>query len=221
MRLIAIARGALLTAALPAAEAAAQQPAPAMRSPWYLTLSAGALLAQDAKFTTTVQGLGVDASASWKTGFGFLGGAGYRLFDWLAVEAELGVIRVSVDKGSARLSNGFIFPSQPVDATLSGFAFFANGVGQWRLTERLVPYAGAGLGFVRYASEDVAAAGTFLTSVPSATQFAFQIKAGLGVELGPNLTLAPEYRFLWIDKSSNGLGSTKLHWLGANLRFNF
>jgi opacity protein-like surface antigen len=216
---IAIAAVPCALAALASGAAEAQQP-PA-RSPWYLTVSAGALMAPDTGFTTTVQGLGVDAKASWKTGFGFLGGAGYRIWDWLAVEAELGLIRISVDQGSAQISNGLAFPRQRVDATLRGFAFFANGVGSWRLSDMLVPYAGAGLGFVRYDAEDVVVAGAVVASAPSATNFAFQIKAGLGIELGPNFTLAPEYRFIWIDKSSNGLDSMKLHWLGANLKFNF
>jgi len=38
--------------ALAAPEASGQQPAPAPRSPWYVTLSMGALLAQEARYTT-------------------------------------------------------------------------------------------------------------------------------------------------------------------------
>jgi opacity protein-like surface antigen len=215
---IAIAAVPCVLAALAGAAEAQQPPA---RSPWYLTVSAGALLAPDTSFTTTVQGLGVDATATWNIGFGFLGGAGYRVWDWLAVEAELGFVRISVDRGAAQISNGLTFPSQPVDATLHGFAFFANGVGSWRMADMLVPYAGAGLGFVRYGSEDVVAAGAVVASAPSATNFAFQIKAGLGIELGRHVTLSPEYRFIWIDKSANGLDSMKLHWLGANLKISF
>jgi opacity protein-like surface antigen len=220
MRIVFAALPALFAALAPLG-ASAQQPAPATGSPWYVTLSMGALLAQEARYTTTVQGLGVDAKASWKTGFGFLGGAGYRFWDWLAVEAELGHLQVSVDQGSAQISNGGTCPRQPVDATLRGFAFFANGVGGWRASEMLAPYAGAGLGFVRYAAEDVVAGGAVVARAPSATNFAFQIKAGLDVALGPNLSVAPEYRFIWIDKSANGLGSMKLHWLGANLKYAF
>lgn len=217
MRVAFVALPAVLAAAL-AGPAAAQQP---FRSPWYLTVSAGALLAPDTGFTTTVQGLGVDATARWKTGFGFLGGGGYRIRDWLAVEAELGYLSIAVDRGSARISNGLAFPNQKVDATLRGFAFFASGVGSLRLGERLVPYAGAGLGLVHYYAEDIAAVGAVVASAPSATNFAFQIKAGLGIELGAHLALAPEYRFIWIDKSANGLDSMKLHWLGANLKYSF
>jgi opacity protein-like surface antigen len=216
---IAFAVLAAAAAALAGPEAPAQQPA--ARSPWYLTLSAGALLAPDTGYATTVQGLGVDATASWNTGFGFLGGAGYRIWDGFAVEAELGYLRIAVDRGSAAVSNGLVFSNQPVDAALRCFAFFANGVGSLRLTERLVPYAGAGLGLVHYVSAGIKVPGVILPDAPSATNFAFQVKAGLGIELAPGLALAPEYRFIWIDKSANGLDSMKLHWLGANLKFGF
>jgi opacity protein-like surface antigen len=212
---------ALLAMLVPGA-ALAQQPPP-IRSPWYVTVSGGALLPSNAGFATSVAGLGVVADVNWGAGFGVLAGAGYRVFDWLRVEGELGYVRIPVDRASARLSNGLALPPTPVDATLKGFAFFANGVADWRTGGPFVPYAGAGLGLVHYFSSSISVPGVAVP-IPdsrSATNFAFQLKAGLGVELSPNLVLAPEYRFVWIDRSSNGLGSMSVHWIGANLRFHF
>jgi opacity protein-like surface antigen len=201
--------------------AAAQQPPPPAASPWYVTVSGGAAFAANSTYTTNVAGLGVNADVSWSTGYGFLAGPGYRVLDWLRVEGELGYLNIPTNSASATLSNGTLFPRTRVDATLRGFAIFANGVLDWRASAMFVPYAGAGLGLVHYFSSDVGVPGVTVDRARSATNFALQVKAGLGVTLTPNIVLAPEYRFIWIDRSSNGLGSVSIHWIGASLRYHF
>jgi opacity protein-like surface antigen len=180
-----------LATSIIAATASAQPPPPA-RSPWYVTVAGGALLAPNTGFETSAAGLGVAADVNWGTGFGALAGVGYRVLDWLRVEGEVGYVRIPVDSASARLSNGLQFPSTAVDATLKGFAFFANGIADWRMGGPFVPYAGVGLGLVNYISSSISVPGVAV-AIPdshSATNFAFQVKSGLDVALSPSLVLA-------------------------------
>ncbi len=48
-----------------------------------------------------------------------------------------------------------------------------------------------------------------------------QIKPGVGIELSPRITVAPEYRFIWVNSSGNGVRNTSIHSVGAALRVHF
>jgi opacity protein-like surface antigen len=198
----------------PQAPPAVQQPPappPPPPSPWYFVVSAGALLTQDTSFNV----LGITGRIDYGTGFHVLAGPGYRFNPWLAAELELGYIYVPVDSVTV---NGLGTAS--ADGRFHGFALFGNLVLTYPEWQWVKPYAGAGVGFVHLFDSDVTVAGVTVNT-GSETEFAFQVKAGIDFRIAENVSLAPEYRFMWINTAGNGLGNTHSHAIGASLKFSF
>jgi opacity protein-like surface antigen len=190
------------------------RPPPPAPSPWYFLLSAGAAFPSDTDFNA----LGINGSIKYSTGFHAFGGVGYRFTPWIAAELELGYIHLPID--SISLPGATI----SVDGSVRGFALFGNLVLTYPEWQTIKPYIAAGPGFVhRFSTDFTATAGgvTATGDIGSATDFAVQAKAGIDFRLTERLSLAPEYRFHWINTAGDGLRNTHVHSVGASLKINF
>jgi opacity protein-like surface antigen len=107
-----------------------------------------------------------------------------------------------------------------VDGSLKGIAFFANVVLTYPEWTWIKPYVGGGIGLVHFFDSDVTVGGATV-STGSDTEFAFQAKAGVAFQITPTISIAPEYRFIWVNTSGNGIGNTHAHAIGASLKFSF
>lgn len=189
-------------------------PPPPAPSPWYALLSAGAAFPSD----TSISALGVNGSINYDTGFHVFGGLGYRFTPWIAAELELGYMHLPVD--SISLPGATV----SVDGTVRGLALFGNLVLTYPEWHWVKPYLGGGPGFVHRFNTDftATAGGTTVTGdIGSSTDFAAQAKAGIDFRLTENMSIAPEYRFHWINTSGDGVGNTHVHSVGASLKFRF
>jgi opacity protein-like surface antigen len=188
-------------------------PAPVF-SPWYFLLSAGAAFPSDTNFSA----LGTSGSINYGTGFHAFAGIGYRFTPWIAAELEAGYLHLPIDGVSLGGATATI------DGTARGFALFGNLVLTYPEWQWVKPYIGGGPGFVHRFSTDftATAGGTTVTGdIGSSTDFAVQAKAGIDFRLSENLSLAPEYRFHWINTSGGGLSNTHVHSIGASLKVSF
>jgi opacity protein-like surface antigen len=189
-------------------------PPPPAPSPWYFLLSAGAAFPSDTDFTA----LGLNGSINYSTGFHAFIGGGYRFTQWIAAELEVGYLHLPID--SISLAGG----TATIDGTAKGLALFGNLVLTYPEWQTIKPYIGAGPGFVHRFSTDFTATsgGTTVTGdLGSSTDFAAQAKAGIDFRLSESISIAPEYRFHWINTAGNGLSNTHVHSIGAGLKFNF
>lgn len=191
-----------------------EPPPPPAVSPWYVLLSAGAAFPANTRFSA----LGIGGSLDYDTGFHVFGGIGYRFSRWLAAELELGYLHLPID--------GISLPGATVsvDGTARGLALFGNLVLTYPEWHWIKPYIAGGPGFVhRFGTDFTATAGgtTVTGNLGSATDFALQAKAGIDLRLTDSMSIAPEYRFHWINTSGDGVGNTHVHSVGASLKFNF
>ena len=189
-------------------------PPPPAPSPWYILLSAGAAFPSDTDFSA----LGINGSINYGTGFHAFAGLGYRFTPWIAAELEAGYLHLPID--SVSLGGAGV----AIDGTARGFALFGNLVLTYPEWQWIKPYVAAGPGFVhRFSTDFTATSGgtTVRGDIGSETDFAVQAKAGIDFRLSERLSLAPEYRFHWINTSGNGLSNTQVHSIGASFKFNF
>ena len=189
-------------------------PPPPAPSPWYFMVSAGAAFPSDTDFST----LGINGSINYSTGFHAFIGGGYRFTPWISAELEVGYLHLPID--SISLPGG----TATIDGTSRGFALFGNVVLTYPEWQTIRPYIGGGPGFVHRFSTDFTATsgGTTVTGdLGSSTDFAVQAKAGIDFRLTESVSIAPEYRFHWINTSGNGLSNTHVHSVGASLKFSF
>jgi opacity protein-like surface antigen len=189
-------------------------PPPPTPSPWYFLLSAGAAFPSDTDFTA----LGLSGSVNYSTGFHVFIGGGYRFTPWIAAELEVGYLHLPIDGIS--LAGG----TATIDGTATGFALFGNLVLTYPEWQTIKPYIGGGPGFVhRFSTDFTATAGgvTVTGDLGSSTDFAVQAKAGIDFRLTESLSIAPEYRFHWINTSGGGLSNTHVHSIGASLKVSF
>ena len=186
---------------------------PPFASPWYINLSAGALFPQN----TSIRAGAFSGNIDYGTGFHGFVGLGYNFNPWLAGELEVGYLRMPVDN----ISLGGATAS--IDGRIHGLAFFANAVAS--LDMNLVrPYIAVGPGLVhRFSSNFTATSGgtTVTGDIGSGTDFAAQAKAGIDLRISERLSVAPEYRYMWVNTSGNGLGNTNIHAVGASFKVRF
>lgn len=186
---------------------------PAFYSPWYINLSAGAAFPQN----TNISAGPFSGNIEYGTGMHGFVGLGYQFNPWLAGELEVGYLRLPIDRINL---NG---ATASVDGSLHGLAFFANAVAS--LDMNLVrPYIAAGPGLVhRFGSDVTVTSGgaTATADIGSGTDFAVQAKAGIDLRISDRMSVAPEYRYTWVNTSGDGLGNTKIHSVGASFKIRF
>jgi len=189
-------------------------PAPPYVSPWYLNLSAGALFPRN----TSLSAGPFSGRIDYGTGFHGFVGLGYQFNPWIAAELEAGYLRLPVDN----ISLGGATAS--IDGSLHGLGMFANLVLSMPDWQIIRPYIAGGPGFVHRFSSDFTATGGGVTvtgNIGSSTDFAAQAKAGIDLRLSDRMSIAPEYRYIWVNTSGDGLGNTNIHAVGASLKIRF
>lgn len=136
---------------------------------------------------------GVDVE--FDTGFAFAAVVGYEVNSWFAAEFETGFTYNSVD------SIGGLDPDG--DASLSQLPMLVNLVFQYRNGNKLVPFAGAGVGgSLQTASFDEyggISTGGGLDGSDSDVVFTWQGFAGLRYEFNDNMAVGATYRYMMAD----------------------
>jgi opacity protein-like surface antigen len=189
-------------------------PPPPGISPWYVNLSAGALFPQNTSLTAGP----FTGNISYGTGFHGFVGLGYQFNPWLAGELEVGYLRMPID--SISLGGA----TATIDGRIHGLGFFANAVLSMPDWQVIRPYIAGGPGFVHRFGSDFTATGGGVTvngDIGSSTDFAVQAKAGIDLRLSERFSVAPEYRYMWVNTSGNGLGNTNIHAVGASFKIRF
>ncbi len=179
-------------------------------SPWYITLSGAAAFPENTRFDV----FGASGKIEYGTGLTAFLALGYRFNPWLSAEIEAGYLRLPFDKISVGSA------SVDVDGRLHALAGFGNIVLTVPDWGTVTPYVAAGAGVVHRFSSDVSVGG-INASLGSETDFAAQGKVGVSFRLSQHISLAPEYRYLWINTSGDGLRNTHVHTIGAQLKFNY
>ena len=134
-----------------------------------------------------------------ENGYRVGGAVGYLFNRHLRGEVELSYTRNSLDTLDA-VSFAFPAGTGPLPAkgsatTLSGMV---NGYASLPL-DRLRPYIGAGIGYTRVASHGAGFVGFPGETNDAASAFSWQLMAGLGYQLTPNLELGGRYRFQHVN----------------------
>jgi opacity protein-like surface antigen len=132
-------------------------------------------------------------------GYRFGGALGYTFTRHLSAEIELSYTRNSLDTLDV-VSIAFPAGSGPLAAkgsasTLSGMV---NGYFSLPM-DRFRPYVGAGIGVTRVSAHGAGFAGVPGETDDSDTAFTWQLMAGVGFQLSPNLELGARYRFQHVN----------------------
>lgn len=135
------------------------------------------------------------AEVSFDPGVRFGLGFGYNVTEWFAAEAELGMIWNEIDEMTG---------ASYVDARLLNVPFLVNAKLQWPNASVVRPYVGAGAGGASSVLDidDLHYGNAFFWGSASDVTFAWQGFAGVQFELGQNMSLGVEYRYLWSESPS-------------------
>lgn len=147
--------------------------------------------------------------------------------------SKMGAYLFNPELEPAVLPNGSVAPSHSIAArqhvfsdhfNLNAAVFLANSVLTLKtpLSEKLLPYAGAGMGFAYHSisAANSAQIGPYNENSPyinhfnsdpraSDSVFAAQVKAGVKAEMTEHIALFAEYRYLYISPTSYTFGSTQ------------
>ena len=169
---------------------------------WYTSLTALYNMPHNSDAMLDATGLNASGDIELADNFGFALALGAQMNEALRVELEGAYRSLDVDGAEGVLVN-----STPVDVGLSG------GVDTWSLMLNAryqmplgmaLPYLGAGLGVARH-DGDLTLSSPLLVPVVGATSasgsgddtvFAYQLMAGLGFEVAPNMLLFGGYRYM-------------------------
>ncbi|MGH7005237.1 MAG: porin family protein [Alphaproteobacteria bacterium] len=179
-------------------------------SPWYVSIAGAAAFPNNTNFTVGPFAGNID----YDTGFHGFVGLGYRVTPWISAELEVGYLYLPVDRISAGAA------SASVDGNLRGLAAFGNAVLTYPNLPYMTPYIAGGAGMVHRFETDVTVAGVSGT-LDSGTDFAAQAKAGIDFRLTQSMSIAPEYRYMFINTSGDGLSNTHIHSIGASFKIRF
>ncbi len=183
MRLLAVGIG--LAVALFAGQAAAQPG-------WYAGGTVGMSILHDSDNST-----GERWEYDTGVGFGFMGG--WDFGNNIRAELEFSYRTNDADRQ--------VGPGSGLHGSTSALALMANGFYDFHLGN-FVPFAGAGIGFARVAS-DIDAGGTLVVD-DSDIVFAYQFIGGVGYKITPQFVLALDYRiFGTTDPELTKTGGTK------------
>lgn len=121
---------------------------------------------------------------------------GYQITDWVAAEAEIGLMENTIKSitGASRVH----------DATFANVPFLFNLKLQYPNRTGFVPYAGAGVGFSEtiFDVDQVTIGNVSLTGSDADTVFAYQAFAGLRYQLNDHMGISVEYRYFAADSAS-------------------
>lgn len=157
-------------------------PSNAQSSNYYLGAGAGISLQSDADLTGTGVNTSIDTDLGWvgQLSIGRAYGNGWRT----EIEAAYG--KSDVDSISGAASSG---------GDISALSGMINGLYDFSVDGPLKPYVGIGLGIARINYNDVTPVGGSQID-DSDTVFAYQGIAGASYDLGNNLALTADYRYL-------------------------
>ncbi|HKZ17025.1 MAG TPA: outer membrane protein [Geobacteraceae bacterium] len=182
----------------------------------YVSAFAGVSVPQDTDVTTTdfLNNATFNDKVEFDPGIYTGGTAGFD-FGLLRLEGELSY-RYSDIKTVTDQTNAIQFSN--VDGNLGAFAMMANAFVDLHNASPITPYVGGGIGFAVLNLSDtfgVTPQGQVLQLYPQGddTVFAYQVGAGLEIELNPMISLDLGYRYFGTDKasfSSDSLSTTDL-----------
>lgn len=199
---------------------------------WYATLTASYNLPRDSEASLDTVALDIAGDIELDDGIGFALALGRHVTDEVSVEVEAAYRAFDVSGAS-----GVTLGGAPQTIGLSGevdtWTLMVNGRYEMGLGFAS-PYLGAGLGLARHDGDLTvthSSLGAFLrvpglTTLSSSgddTVFAYQLLAGVGFEVGPNMDLIVGYRYLGSSDLDieQFTASYATHALEAGLRLGF
>lgn len=196
---------------------------------YYAGLQGQYVTLRDADYT---DGLAIQSEAS--KGFGISAIGGYDFGNGLRAEGEFGYRRNSLDQfeitndgglGAAAGVGSLSGQTLETDGTTDALYLMANGWYDFMI-RGFRPYIGGGIGFARV-SVDGSVRGVQLLD-DSDTVFAYQLGAGVGFDVAPNVTVSLDYRyFATQDPELDAAGGTTVdgeyqtHNIGISARYRF
>jgi opacity protein-like surface antigen len=138
-------------------------------------------------------------TAEAENGYRVGGAVGYIFNRYLRGEVELSYTRNSLDTLDAIT---FAFPAGTGPLPARGSATTLSGMVNGYVSlpmDKLRPYVGAGIGYARVSSNGAGFVGVPGETDDTATAFSWQLMAGLGYQLTPNLELGGRYRFQHVN----------------------
>ena len=190
---------------------------------------------------TTFDGATFTASAnnglfkfSFDSGYQVSGLLGYRLFDWLGLEAELSYSNFDFDKftigngANITVTRGSTTNTYNANATIdidgdvSSFSMIFGPVLDYDLSDNFEIFAGGGIGFSSYEEEikslnsDTGYANTY-----EATDFASKVKAGFNYFVNDMAHVQFEYAYNHVDTENEIFESFDAHSYMGRVIFNF
>ena len=171
---------------------------------WYIKGSGGASLLDDATFS----GGGQSRDVSFDTGLALAGTAGYD-FEGFRIEAELGLRENEVNA----------VDGVNADGSLTTSSLLVNALYDFENSSRWTPYLGAGLGGADIFANEITLGSQVLDD--DQIVFAYQLKAGIGYDLGKDMALSLDYSYFTADDPQfNGVNAEyKNHTLAFGLNF--
>ncbi len=190
---------------------------------------------------TTFDGATYTASAdnglfrvSFDSGYQVSGLLGYRILDWLGLEAELSYSNFDYDK--LTIGNGANITvtrgsttntynanaSIDIDGDVSSFSMIFGPVLDYDLSNNFEIFAGGGIGFSSY-EEDVKSldSDTGYASTYEATEFASKVKTGFNYFVNDMAHVQFEYGYNYVDSSNEIFESFDAHSYIGRVVFNF
>ncbi len=190
---------------------------------------------------TTFDGATYTASAdnglfrvSFDSGYQVSGLLGYRILDWLGLEAELSYSNFDYDK--LTIGNGANITvtrgsttntynanaSIDIDGDVSSFSMIFGPVLDYDLSNNFEIFAGGGIGFSSY-EEDVKSldSDTGYASTYEATEFASKVKTGFNYFVNDMAHVQFEYGYNYVDSSNEIFESFDAHSYTGRVVFNF
>ncbi|WP_162913178.1 outer membrane beta-barrel protein [Rhodospirillaceae bacterium SYSU D60014] len=161
----------------------------------------------------------VSATESYEYGPTINGAVGYTFGNGFRSELEVGYSSVDVDEVKA--SDGVT--SVTLDAgsvDVSILTVTANAFYDFRPDEQFSPYVGGGIGFARIEADDFSQGGYNVEGVSETDLTAFA-ELGVGIALSDKITVAPAYRFMWVNNGSGGWDDSQAHLFKVGARFAF
>lgn len=176
----------------------------------YVTGSLGILAPTD---QTVYEDAWEELEVQWASG-PYLSIAGGYGFD-NGFRAELELAHTSFESDAVKASFGGMSVKESFDGIEASATFVTvGGFYDFRPSARFSPYVGAGLGIASWELE-------YEDAEEDGTDFTMFGEAGLNVALNANATLAPSYRFQWINNGENGVEDSKAHVFKLGLRYTF
>jgi len=124
-------------------------------------------------------------------------------YDLLDAHPSLGRGRVELEVASRRSPMDkleFVEGSLPVSGDLTVNSLMVNTIADYHDNSRLVPYLSIGGGYAEVSIDQVSPLGTPFIASGSDGVLAYQLGAGLGIELGEHLTVDLGYRYFATEK---------------------